>query len=354
MGELIIKNGMVYTYIYEGYHAIKLRMADVYVKDGSIEEVAPVIEKNCDTLDATGCLVLPGMVNIGSSTFAERIMQGLICDWQRGKTRIAPMLDMAAVMMTEDEIKAVAMTGLWETANSGAVTVVELERSPGEQDHDHPLRYRAAPKAIIEGVLKAGKEMGIQVLSAYGDEAGSLTIDGMDGANIKGSIVTDSAISCADFGIPYAGYHKIKKGAMMTMGTGATSSSMIKEMGDTARIVRLRDENPRAYKASDVFYSATVVGGRELNEKKHGRLGPGFDANISVVDMKRFSPLSYPISQYLYGATTEDVKHLVCRGNVLKRDGKRVEPLEELLTDAARTAEEAITKLLVEARKTII
>jgi cytosine/adenosine deaminase-related metal-dependent hydrolase len=171
---------------------------------------------------------------------------------------------------------------------------------------------------------------------------------------VKGSIVTDSAVACADFGLPFSGFKKIKNGNMMTMGTGATSSSMIKEMDITARTVRSMDEDPKLYRASDVFYSATVVGGRELDENKYGRIGPGFTANISVVDMKRFKPLSYPLSQYIYGAEAGDVKFLVSRGKVIKRDGMAEGSLKDLLLDSAATAESAILKLWEEARKTIL
>jgi len=356
VSELLIKNGMVYTYIYEGYHAIKLRMADIYIKDGYIEEVAPDISRNCDTLDAKDCLVFPGMINVGASTFAARISSGLVCDWRRGHGRIAPLLDMAAEILNRDELKAIAITGLWETASSGAQTVIELGRSEIDDNAEgHPLFYRSAPKTVIDSVLDAGKEMGLQVYSGYCNKDGGLTLPEFNDTDIKGYIVTDSAITCADLGLPYSGYSNIKAGSMMTMGTGATSTScMIKEMAATARAVKTKSDDPGIYRASDVFYSATVVGGRELDENKHGRIGPGFFANISVVDMKRFKPLSYPLSQYIYGATAQDVQHVVCEGSVLKRDGEQPEKLQKTISDASETAEAAITKLWKEARKTII
>ena len=364
MSELLIKNGMVYTYIYEGYHAIKQREADVFIKDGSIEEVAPDINRDCDTLDATDCLVLPGMVNVAANTFASRITSGLICDWTRGEERIAPMLDMSAELMTEDEIKAIALTGLWETARSGATAVIELSRSAGGKDKDHPLYYRSEPEVITEAVLKAGEELGLHVFSGCGDEDGNLLINEggdrnrmvptLSKACIKGSILAGSAVTCADLGCHFSGYPNIRAGAMMTMGTGITSNCMIHEMSTTARAVKTMSEDPFAYRASDVFYSATVVGGRELDENKYGRLGPGFYGNISVVDMKRFKPLSYPLNQYIYGATAEDVIHVICEGEPIKRVGNPSEKINKLLPEAYEISESAITRLWEEARKTII
>jgi len=338
MSELMIKNGLVYTYIYEGYHAIKLRFADIHIKDGLIADVSPDLDRACDTLDASGCLVLPGMVNMGASTFAARIMSGLACDWRRGKGRIAPMLDLAVEMLTEGEAAAIATLGLWETLSGGATTIVELCRADGG-DGVSPLSYRALPEALSRSVIKAGEDLGANVLLTDGGETAGLT---------------DSAVSCADFGLSYAGLEGIKAGAKLVMGTGATSSCMIEEMRAAARAVKLDAGDPIAYRASDVFYSATVVGGRELDKDRHGRLGPGFRGDVSVVDMNRFKPLSYPLSQYVYGASAADVRHVVCGGVVVKRDHTPEKRLHGLLADASETAEAAISRLWAEARRVIL
>ena len=354
MSELILKNGLVYTYIDEGFHAIKLRMADVHVKDGAVQDVAPGLHYDCETLDASGCLVLPGMVNMGASTFAARIAQGLVCDWARGKSRIAPLLDLAAAILTQEELKAVAVAGLWDTLAGGATVVIELCRAADGSDAGHPFFYRAAPTPIAEAVLAAGESFGVQVLSACGSEDGGIVVKADKAIGVQAEIVTDSAVACADLGKPYGGLAAIEKGAMMTIGTGATSSCMIEEMRATARAVKQHTGDPKRYRASDVFYSATVVGGRQLDKCAHGRIGPGFCGNLSVVSMGRFQPLSYPLAQYVYGASAADVRHVVCGGTVVKRDYRPAPKTQALLASAWETAGNAIAKLWDEARRSIL
>lgn len=356
MKELLIKNGLVYTYIYEGYHAIKLQEADVFIKDGLISDVAPNLNYSCSRLDASGCLVLPGMVNMGASTFAARILSGLVCDWSRGQSRIAPMLELAVGILTEDEIAAVAATGLWDALASGATTVCEACRDDRGGGKTHPLYYRAAPEAVARGVMKAGQALGVRACLAYLDEANGLTVrtgNGMDIA-VERNVVSDSAVACADFGYAYEEAPRILSGAKLAMGTGPTSSCMIEEMKTTARMVKQATGSPDAYRASDVFYSATVVGGRELDENKHGRLGIGFAGDVSVVSMGRFSSLSYPLSQYVYGASPADVRHVVCDGTPVKLDCKPENRLKGFLSDASKTASFAMPRLWAEARRSIL
>lgn len=333
MNELLVKNGMVYSYIFEGYHAIKLQMADVYIRDGVIAEVKADIRKDCDTLDAAGCIVLPGMVNIGASVFAARIAAGLLWDWRAGKNRVAPMLDMAAGTLTEDEIFAISMLGLWETVSSGAPTVAELFRSGGGP---LALYYRAAPEALKPGLTRAAEALGARLIATP------------EGAAF------DGAVSCAHLGVPYEGFDRVKPGVKLAMGTGCFGSCMIDEMRATACAMKQRAGDMGAYRASDVFYSATVVNGRIIDEEKHGRIGPGFLGDLSVVCMDRFAPLSYPLAQYVYGAHAGDVRHVVCGGVVLKRDYSPSEHIAPRLAQAALTAGPAILRLWEEARKSIL
>lgn len=323
MSELLIKNGMVYTYIYEGYHAIKLQKADVYIKDGFIAETKPGVNRDCETLDATGCLVLPGMVNMGANTFAARIVSGLLCDRRAGAKQVAPMLKLASETLSEDEISAIAMTGLWETVSSGVTTVIE----------------RYSSEAVGRGMSRAAAALGVRLPAAEG---------GMK------DIWTESAVTCAHMGLPYGGLEQIKSGLKMGIGTGCFDSCMIAEMRAVACSVKQGAGDTGAYKAADVFYSATVVGGRTLDAEKYGRLGLGFNGDLSVVGMDRFAPLSYPLAQYIYGANAGDVRHVVCGGNTLKRDYKSDGRLRGILAEARETAGGAILKLWAEARRKVL
>ena len=57
MESIIIKNGII---INEG----KKTEADIFIKNGIIEKIAPLIDKNADkTIDATGLLIIPGIID---------------------------------------------------------------------------------------------------------------------------------------------------------------------------------------------------------------------------------------------------------------------------------------------------
>ena len=324
MSELLVKNGMVYSYIYEGYHAIKVRMADVYIKEGIIAEIKPGVKKDCDELDAEGCLVLPGMVNMGSSTFAAKIVSGLLCDRRAGRAQVTPMLELAAETLSEEELYAISLLGLWETVSGGVTTVAES--------------FGHLKEALAPAMKRAAAALSMRMEAAPDDT----------------SLLVESAISCAHFGILYTGLERIATGGKLTMGTGCFDSCMISEMRAVACAVKQNAKDAGAYRASDVFYSATVVNGRVLNEEKYGRIGVGFFGDLSVVSMERFAPLSYPLTQYVYGANSGDVRHVICGGNVLKRGHEPAEHLRKPLSQAAKTAEAAILKLWAEARRRIL
>ena len=301
MSELLIKGGMVYSYIDEGFHAIKLQMADVYIKDGFISEVAPGIAYSCDTLDASDCVVFPGMINMGGSTFAARISSGLLADRRDGMDLVAPLLSLACRMLPGDELRSISMAGLWETVAGGATTVAEL--------------FREANRSLIPAMQEAADMLGVRFFAVTEDEI---------------------------------------KAAGAIIGTGCVNSCMITEMRATAFAVKHAARDAGACKASDVFYSATVVNGRVLDAEKFGRIGCGFNADLSVVCLKRFAPLSYPLSQYVYGANASDVRHVVACGKPVKRNYKPAGHIKPALSRAQKEAEKAIKKLWEEARREIL
>jgi len=129
---------------------------------------------------------------------------------------------------------------------------------------------------------------------------------------------------------------------------------MISEMRAVAASVKQQRGDVGAYKAKDVFFSATAKGGELIDNKKFGRIDIGFFGNLSVVDMDRFAPLSYPLTQYVYGANAGDVRHVVIDGNPVKRDHLPAEHLKETLEEADKTAKEAILKFWAEARRRIL
>ena len=59
--KTIVKNGLVITFIHEGYHSIKMKYADVLIEDGLFADIQEEIrDASAEVIDAQGRWVLPG------------------------------------------------------------------------------------------------------------------------------------------------------------------------------------------------------------------------------------------------------------------------------------------------------
>lgn len=152
--KTIIKNGLVITFIHEGYHSIKMKYADVLIENGVFQEISECIgDAGARIIDAKGLWVLPGLIDVGSSCAASVLCNGLIADYSRARWqgsmihgRVLPMLDIAAETLDEQQKRDVVRYALLSALDGGTTTLAELT---------HP--------AFADAVRSEGKEMGLRM-----------------------------------------------------------------------------------------------------------------------------------------------------------------------------------------------
>lgn len=132
--KTIVKNGLVITFIHEGYHSIKMKYADVLIEDGLFADIKEEIRDNsAEVIDAQGMWVLPGFVDVGSSCAASVLCSGLVPDYSRARWqgsmihgRVLPLLEIAAQVLSDSEKRAVVRWALRQALDSGVTTLAEL------------------------------------------------------------------------------------------------------------------------------------------------------------------------------------------------------------------------------------
>lgn len=143
-----IKNGLVITFINEGYHSIKMKYADILIEDGRIAKICEALPEEGEVIDAAGKWIFPGFINVGSSLAASVLTQGLIPDYKRHNwqgsliySRVNPIMDLAEELLDEDEKYTVMKYGMLRVLSSGASYIVDMNR---------PSFVKAANKAAEE------------------------------------------------------------------------------------------------------------------------------------------------------------------------------------------------------------
>jgi 5-methylthioadenosine/S-adenosylhomocysteine deaminase len=138
-------------------------------------------------------------------------------------------------------------------------------------------------------------------------------------------------------------------GVTVALGTdGAASNNdldLFDELRDAAMLGKLAADDAAAVPAEAAVEMATAGGARALGFDS-GRLEAGANADLAVVDftVPHLTPVHDHVSHLAYAATGADVKHTVCDGEVLLRDGE-VTTLDE---DAVRSHAASRAAALVE------
>lgn len=150
----LVRNGLVISFIHEGYHSVKMKYADLLIENGAFADIRESIPASAadEVIDAAGKWVLPGLVNTGASLIAAKLCGGLIADYPRQNWqgsmlyhRVLPMLRIADGLLTPEEKRDLARWALADALAAGTTAVVDLER-PG----------------FADAVSQAAKELGVR------------------------------------------------------------------------------------------------------------------------------------------------------------------------------------------------
>jgi len=115
-------------------------------------------------------------------------------------------------------------------------------------------------------------------------------------------------------------------GINVALGTdGAASNNnldMLEEMDFAAKLPKGVGLDPSLVRAEEVFKMATENGAVAVGAKDIGRLEPGYQADIMVVDLDRphLRPCYHPFSQLVYSASMGDVSDLMVAGRFVMKD----------------------------------
>lgn len=141
MSDCLIHGGLALT----GEAGDEPRIADILVRDGRIVSVAPAISADCERIDATGCIVMPGMIDASRHTW-QTLTRG-ICGDLSGAGYWTAIRHQAARCLTPDDFKLGNLAGMLEAIDAGVTSVFDFSNSIASDDH---------ADALLEGTREAG------------------------------------------------------------------------------------------------------------------------------------------------------------------------------------------------------
>lgn len=123
----------------------------------------------------------------------------------------------------------------------------------------------------------------------------------------------------------------IKKGLVLGLGTDGDSSNnnqdILEEIHLGSLVNKALEEDPEALPALEAIRMATINGAKALGwEDEIGSLEEGKAADIAVFDLRSpsFTPRNKLISALAYSASSEDVAHVLIKGDFVMKDRKLV------------------------------
>ena len=351
--KTLVKNGLVITFIHEGYHSIKMKYADVLIEDGAFLDIREEIaDSEAEVVDAQGLWVLPGLVDVGSSVAGAVLGNGLLPDYSRARWqgsmlhgRALPLLEIAAEALSDAEKRAVVRFGLEQLLLSGATTVADLThpafapalRAEGEA---LGLRLLAFPERTANGdpVAPLGQLAREKLLTGRTVVVGGYDADFFDRERLRtaGATVAMSAVTAMQDGVPFPIVTNLRQDVNTCLNTGYFGLSMLEEMRCAAFGGKL-DSNASQFQASDAFYAATIAGAQGLGEPL-GRIEPGFAADLLLVDPTRLGPHNYPLIELVYRAESADIVGRMVGGRMLSWSAQDLRKSAQAAQAAAQKA----------------
>ncbi|MGI8311776.1 amidohydrolase family protein [Saccharopolyspora hattusasensis] len=119
---------------------------DVRVEDGVITGIGPDLDSHgLPSIDARGCLVLPGLVDTHRHTW-ETLVRGVGADWLQGHY-FAGIHRGARLRFTPDDVRLGTLLGLLDALDEGVTTVV---------DWSHIIETAEHAAAAVDAITQAG------------------------------------------------------------------------------------------------------------------------------------------------------------------------------------------------------
>ncbi len=142
MSRTLIRGATVITMDAQGV----LPRADVLVAGSRIAEIAPGLAvDDTEVVDATGCIVIPGLVNAHMHTW-QTALRGVAANWTLPEY-FAKMHAGLATAFTPDDLHIATLVGALNQLNCGTTTLV---------DWCHNNRTPAHNDAAVAGLLESG------------------------------------------------------------------------------------------------------------------------------------------------------------------------------------------------------
>ncbi|GHE89632.1 cytosine deaminase [Amycolatopsis deserti] len=146
-----------------------LPAGDVLIEDGVIAAVAPSLPvTDAEILDATGHLVLPGLIDTHRHTW-QSLVRGICGDWTLADYYFGIRLGVSPAYTPED-VRLGNFFGAVDALNSGVTTILDFSHCNNTPDHAdaavHGLREAGIRAAFCYGFFESSPER-----SRFGDHA---------------------------------------------------------------------------------------------------------------------------------------------------------------------------------------
>ncbi len=227
----------------------ELRGADILIRDGVIIDVGQRLQTSGDVIDATGCVVTPGLVNTHHHLYQSmtRAVPGgqdaLLFGWLK---TLYPIW----ARMGPEEIFVSAQVGLAELALSGCTLT---------SDH----LYLFPNGARLDDTIAAAREVGLR----FQPTRGAMSIGESDGGLPPDSLVEQENAILEDCIRVIDSHHDAREGAMVRVGVAPCSPFSVSRelMRDAALLARDKGVMLHTHLAEneeDIAYSKEMFGCR--------------------------------------------------------------------------------------------
>lgn len=181
MPRLIIHGGMILTFINEAYEALKIEEADIVIEAGRIKKIARTVavETGDRIIDATGKLIIPGLINAHNHCLTTAVCRGMTDDYNRERyggsalySRVFPLKRIALTRLDREELGDLLRLTLAEMINSGTTAVVE--QCTGQE-----------MEVFIELAAALGLRAGVAPMFTSGEHLPEVSADGRIETGVK-------------------------------------------------------------------------------------------------------------------------------------------------------------------------